>query len=462
MSKQPPVEKNQYYIMDIDDLGHKGEGIGKIKGFTVFVPRGLPGDKIEVKVVKVKKNYAYGRLIKIIQPSQHRVQELCPVAGRCGGCQIQSMKYKSQLDFKTKIVKDNIERIGGLKDVKIHNCIGMDNPWRYRNKAQFPVGTGKDGKIAIGFYAPRSHDIIDNPVCHIQHVFADKVIEVVKKFMEDNRIPSYDEITGRGLIRHIVTRIGFETDEAMVVIVTNGTQLSRKDDLISRLITEVPAIKSIVQNINTRNTNVIMGEKNITLYGQSYITDYIGELKFKISSNSFFQVNPIQTEYLYNKAVEYAGLSDKEVVFDLYCGTGTISLFMASKAQKVYGVEVVAQAIEDARNNAAENEIKNVEFIEGEAEKIVPELYRKGITADVIVLDPPRKGCDESLLETIKQVRPQRIVYVSCNPSTLARDLSILEKGGYKTIEIQPVDMFPHTVHIETVCLLSSKIKGFG
>lgn len=449
-----PISKNMHFEMTIEDIGSKGEGIGKINDFTVFVEGGLPGDKIEVRIVKVKKTYGYGKLIRIIEASPMRITPACPHAKRCGGCQIQHFDYQAQLDFKRKKVADNIERIGKLTGVVVHPTLGMKEPFYYRNKAQFPVKM-KDGKVQIGFYAQRSHDIVDIQKCYIQDPVNDEIIKIVRNYIEKYNVSVYDEERHKGLIRHILTRVGFQTKEVMVCIIINGQDIPHKDKLIAEL-TKIPNIKSIVLNHNTQKTNVILGDTITTLWGQDYITDYIGDIKFEISPLSFFQVNPMQTKVLYEKALEYAKLSGDEVVWDAYCGIGTISLFLAQKAKKVYGVEIVEAAIEDARRNAKINNIENVEFFVGKAEEVIPALYEeKGIKADVIVVDPPRKGCDEALLETMAKMQPKRIVYVSCDPGTLARDLKILSEKGYKVEEAQPVDMFAHSVHVECVVLMS-------
>lgn len=456
MKNNIPVEKNKDYELDIDNLGMNGEGIGRIEGFTVFVEGAIPGERVLIKVVKVTKSYAYGKLLHIIQKSQDRTEPPCPYYKRCGGCQLQHISYSRQLQFKAEKVKDALERIGGLKDVVVRPTIGMEDPWRYRNKAQFPVGYVK-GKLTIGFYRPRSHDLIDIEKCAIQHPVNDKVIALVRQFINTYNIPVYDEKSHKGIIRHVVTKVGFTSGELMVIIVTNGSKLPRKDELINLLRDGLPNITSIVQNVQSNKTNVILGNKNITLWGQDYITDSIGDLKFKISPMSFFQVNPVQTEKLYTKALEYANLTGNEKVVDAYCGIGTISLFLAKKASKVYGVENVPQAIDDANENARINDIDNVEFILGEAENVIPRMASEGLKVDVVVVDPPRKGCDQKLLETIVEMNPERMVYVSCNPATMARDLKFMVEHGYKVEEVQPVDMFPQTGHVEIVCLMSRK-----
>ena len=448
------IKKNTNFLMTIEDLSSKGEGIGRINNFTVFVEGALPEDEVEAKIVEVKKNFAIGKLIRIIKASPYRVKAPCPYTKRCGGCQIQHLDYQAQLEYKRKRVTDSLERIGKLSNIQVHPTLGMENPFHYRNKAQFPVGL-KKGQVQIGFYAPKSHDIIDIQSCKIQDTVCDQILLIIRKFIEDNKIPVYDEEKHKGLIRHILIRTAFYTNEIMVCIIINGKKLPHQEKLINELI-RIPHMTSIVLNHNTKKTNVILGEEITTLWGQDYISDYIGDIKFEISPLSFFQVNPIQTKVLYEKVLEYAGLTGAETVWDAYCGIGTISLFLAQKAKKVYGVEIVEAAIEDARRNAKINKVDNVEFFVGKAEEIIPQFYReKGIKADVIVVDPPRKGCDERLLETMVEMAPKRIVYVSCDPGTLARDLKILTEKGYKVEEVQPVDMFGHTMHVECVTLMS-------
>lgn len=455
--KQPSQKKfsqNKTFKIDITGLTHEGQGVGKIEGFVVFVDGVLPGENVDIKIVKQTKSYAVGRLVNINNSSADRVKPFCPVYDKCGGCAVQHMSYQAQLDFKKDTVLQNIRRIGGLQNIKVNNTIGMENPFKYRNKVQYPVGSDM-GDIRIGFYETRSHNIIDSNLCDIQPDESNYIRDVVRDFCKDAGIAIYDEKTGKGLLRHVMVRKGFKTGEIMVVLVINGDKLVKSDELVNKLLEHFPDIKSIILNVNTRNTNIILGDKNICVYGQKYITDYIGSFKFEISPLSFFQVNPIQTEVLYEKALEYAGLSGSETVFDLYCGIGTISLFLSQKAKHVVGVEVVADAICDAKRNADINGVSNVEFLVGEAEKVIPELYGQGVKADVVVVDPPRKGCDEVLLNTLVEMQPQRIVYVSCNPSTLARDLKYLTEHGFEAKEVQPVDMFPWTGHVEATILMT-------
>lgn len=459
MKNQVPVEKNLDYDIEITGMGHEGEGVGKLEGFTIFVPGTLLGELVRIKIVKVSKNYAYGKLLEVLKPSEHRSEPVCGIYKKCGGCQLQHLSYDGQLNFKTQKVRDVVHRIGKINDAAIHDTLGMVEPYRYRNKVQLPVGC-VNGEVQIGFYAPRSHDIVPMESCHIQDPVADKVIELTKEWIKRHKLEPYNEEQHSGLIRHIMIRRAFKTDEVMVVIVTKHRELPYKEEFIDTIVKNIKGIKSIIQNINHTNTNVILGLENITLWGSDTISDYIGEFRFNISPLSFFQVNPVQTEVLYSKTMEYAGLTGNETVFDAYCGTGTISLFLSQRAKKVYGVEIVPQAIENAKVNAKENGVQNAEFIVGEAERVIPELIDKGIKAEVVVVDPPRKGCEKSLLEAIAKMEPERIVYVSCDPATLARDLGILQELGYKTLEIQPVDMFPQTAHVECVCKLIRKING--
>ena len=449
------LSKNKEYIVDIVDIGQGGVGIGKYEGFTVFVDGGLVQDKIKVKITKSKKNYAVGDIVEIIEKSPFRVERKCSESLRqCGGCQIQELDYQKQLDVKTNEVKQVISRIGKLDDVVIHDTLGMEHPFRYRNKAQFPIQK-KDNMPVIGFYKKKSHDLISTDECIIQHEVNDKIIKIIKTYIRAYNVSIYDEKTHKGLLRHLVTKVGFTTGEVMIVLVANGKKLPYLKELASVLKENIPGFKTLVVNVNTQKTNVILGKENIVAYGDGMISDYIGELVFEISPLSFFQVNPLQTEVLYNKALEYANLGENDTVFDIYCGIGTISLFLAQKAKKVYGIEIVEDAIKDAKRNAKINNMDNVEFYVGKAEEVVPKMYKEGKRANVVVVDPPRKGCDEKVLDTIVSMEPDRVVYVSCNPSTLARDLAYLNERGYKCHEIQPVDMFPHSVHVENVAWLS-------
>ena len=452
------IEKNKEYILDIVSQGYEGEGIAKINDtFTVFIEGALKGERVNVRIVKSKKSFAYGKLLEVIEPSLERCEAKCSIHKRCGGCKLQYSTYKEQLNFKFERVKDCITKIGKLDESIVQFPLGMDEPWRYRNKVQLPIGL-VNGELKIGFFAPRSHEIIDMESCLIQDEIADKVVELTRSWIIKNNIKPYN-IDGQydesGILRHIMIRRGFTTNEVMVVIVTNGRDLPHKEEFIHLMVNNIHGIKSIIQNINSKPTNVILGLESKALWGSDTICDYIGEFKYNISPLSFFQVNPIQTEVLYAKTLEYADLSGNETVFDAYCGTGSITLFLSQKAKEVYGVEIIPQAIENAKINAVENNVDNAHFYVGESEVVIPDLISKGIKADVVVVDPPRKGCDKKLLDAITNIDAKRIVYVSCDPSTLARDLAILEENGYKTVEIQPVDMFPHTVHVETVVLMS-------
>jgi 23S rRNA (uracil1939-C5)-methyltransferase len=415
------------------------------------VSNALKQEDIKIKITKVKKGYAFACLEEIYKPSVHRVGAPCPIYKQCGGFQLQHLSYEGQIVAKRKQVHDVLERIGHLKDIPVHPVLGMEhNPWRYRNKAQVPIGEQEGGLIA-GFYQQRSHEIIDMKDCLIQQEANDRVVQTVKEICDKHGVRAYNEKNHKGVLRHIMARYGLVTGETMVVLITRTPDLPNKKHIIEEIRAALPEVKSIVQNVNSKKTNVIFGDETRVLWGEEYIYDFIGDIKFAISARSFYQVNPEQTKVLYDKALEYAGLTGEEIVIDAYCGIGTISLFLAQKAKKVYGVEIVPEAIEDAKRNAALNEINNAEFGVGEAEVVIPKWYKEGITADVLVVDPPRKGCDETLLQTIIEMKPKRVVYVSCNPATLARDLRVLEDGGYKTVEVQPVDMFPHTVHCEAV-----------
>lgn len=467
------MNKNDIVTVEITDIGVSGEGIGHVDGYTLFIKDAVIGDVVEAKVMKAKKNYGYARLMKVITPSEYRVEPKCAFARRCGGCQIQEMSYDRQLVFKDQKIRGNLERIGGFTkdqiDTVMQPVVGMEHPFGYRNKAQFPFGTDKEGNPITGFYAGRTHDIIANTDCALGVEQNKEILEIILQYMRENKIKSYDEKTGKGLIRHALIRYGFKTKEIMVCLVINGKKLPKAERLIEKLI-QIEGMTSITISPNTRRDNVIMGDSYEILWGQGYITDYIGNVKYQISPLSFYQVNPVQTEKLYGLALEYADLKGDETVWDLYCGIGTISLFLAQKAKQVYGVEIVPQAIDDAKENAKINAIDNAEFFVGKAEEVLPEYYAEyerehnGETAhaDVIVVDPPRKGCDETLLETIVKMQPEKVVYVSCDSATLARDLKYLCANGYEIRMCRGVDQFPQSVHVETVCLLSrEKVDGY-
>ncbi len=458
--------KNDLVTVHITDLGTEGEGIGKVDGFTLFIKDALVGDTVEAKIMKAKKQYAYARLERIITPSEHRVEPVCPYARQCGGCQLQALSYEQQLAYKNRKVRNNLIRIGGFGadhiDTVMNPPLGMDGegetPYHYRNKAQFPVGRDREGRLITGFYAGRTHSIIANTDCALGTSENQQILRLILSFMEDNRISAYDETTGRGLVRHILIRKGFATGQLMVCLVINGGRLPAAEKLVEAL-RRIPGMTSISLNHNEENTNVILGPTCTILWGSDFIEDTIGGITFRISPLSFYQVNPVQTEKIYNTALSFAGLTGKETVWDLYCGIGTISLFLAKRARQVYGVEIVPQAIADARDNAARNGIRNANFYVGKAEEILPEKYEKeGIHADVIVVDPPRKGCEEACLTTMVKMKPQRIVYVSCDSATLARDLKYLCGEGYELQKVQVVDAFCQTVHVETIVLLSHKL----
>ncbi len=447
--------KNDIVTTVIEDMSENGEGIGKVDGYTLFIKDAIVGDRAEVKIIKVKKSYGYARLVKLLVPSPDRVVPVCPAAVPCGGCQLQAMSYEAQLKFKENKVKSHLERIGGFTDVQVRPVIGMEDPFHYRNKAQFPVTQDKEGNIRMGFYAGRTHSVIETPHCYIGHPVNDRILALVKEYMRREGIRPYDETLHKGLVRHILIRRAAATGQLMVCLVINGKKLPAADGLVRSLF-EVEGMTTVGFNVNMGRTNVILGEKTVILRGPGYITDRIEDISFHISPQSFFQVNPVQTEKLYGKVLEFAGLKGQETVWDLYCGIGTISLFLARKAKKVYGVEIVPQAIENARENAKLNQIGNAEFFVGKAEEVLPKWYEREKTyADVIVVDPPRKGCAKSLLDTIVRMNPKRLVYVSCNSSTLARDLNYLCREGFALEKVQPVDMFAMTVGVECVAALS-------
>ena len=449
--------KNDLVTLEIEDCGIDGEGIGKADGFTVFVKDAVIGDTVTAKIIKAKKNYGYGRLMEVLKPSPYRVEPKCEFARQCGGCQLQALSYDQQLVFKTNKVKGHLERIGGFTDIPMEPIIGMDELFHYRNKAQFPVGRNKEGKIVTGFYAGRTHNIIENRDCALGVPENKEVLDRVIAHMEKYGIEPYNEATGKGLVRHVLIRYGYFTKEVMVCLILNGNKLPKEEQLVKSLC-EIPGMTSITINVNKKHSNVILGEEIRLLWGQEYITDRIGDISYQISPLSFYQVNPMQTQKLYAKALEYADLHGQETVWDLYCGIGTISLFLAQKAKFVRGVEIVPAAIENAKENAKLNGLENTEFFVGKAEEVLPREYKKnGVYADVIVVDPPRKGCDETLLETMIEMNPERIVYVSCDSATLARDLKYLCERGYELRKVCPVDQFGMTVHVETVVLLSHK-----
>ena len=465
-----PVRVGERVESDIVGLTHDGEGVGRVEGYTLFVRGALPGERVQAEVLSIGKSFGRARMTELLdRGTGGRVEPPCPIHDSCGGCQLQHLDYQEQLKWKRQHVVDNLQRIGKLKvagdqpgtgqsssdrpAVIVHPTIGMDEPWRYRNKAQVPIGHGEGGLIG-GFYEMGSHDIVEMDSCLIQQEENEETVRAVKEAARMLGVSAYNRTTGRGLLRHVVVRHARTTGQRMVVLVTNGRDIPHAQELVGLIRERVPGIASICQNIQTAETPVVFGDETRTLWGEDVIYDEIDGIQFAISPRSFFQVNPEQTVRLYGKAVEYAALTGQETVIDAYCGIGTISLFLARHADRVFGVEIVPEAIEDARRNAAINGMNNVEFAVGASEVVMPRWQAEGITPDVIVVDPPRKGCDPVLIETMLELKPARIVYVSCNPSTLARDLLLLEDGGYRTVEVQPVDMFPHTGHVECLILI--------
>ena len=450
------VEKNKEYIVDIIDNGFEGEGIAKIENFTIFIPNTIKGEKVKILIVKVLKSYAYGKLLEIIEKSKSRVETDCETYKRCGGCDLRHIEYRKTLEMKQNAIQSLVNKT--LKNkIKVEETLGMEKPYFYRNKAQYPVGINKENIPVIGVFANRTHEIIPIEECLIQNKESQKVAKFVLEFIKENNISVYNEKTRKGLIRHIVTKIGIKTNELMLILVINGKSIPNENKLVKEVIEKFPNVKTIVKNINTKNTNVIMGKENINLYGNGYIEDILGEFKFKISPLSFYQVNPIQAEKLYKIGVESAQISKKDIVFDLYCGIGTISLFMSKYAKKVYGIEIVEEATKDAKENAKVNNIENCEFIAGDVENILDDLINcKKIIPDIIMIDPPRKGLDNKSVENILKILPKKIVYISCNPASLVRDLAKLEEI-YLVNKIKPVDMFPYSKHVECVALMSRK-----
>lgn len=451
-----PIKKNEEYIVDILDNGFEGEGITKIDNFTIFVPGAIKGEKVRILIVKVLSSYGYGKLLEVIKSSENRQEVDCKTYKRCGGCNLRHIKYEYTLKMKQNAVQSLINKT--LKNkVNVMQTIGMENPYNYRNKAQYPFGVDKNGEPIVGIFANRSHEIIQMENCLIQKNVSEKISKTVLEFIKNNKISVYNETTRKGLFRHITIKIGVKTDEIMCIFVINGKQIPHEDELVQILIQKYPNIKTIVKNVNTKNTNVILGTENIVIYGDGFITDILGDYKFKISPLSFYQVNPLQAEKLYNIGVESAEINKNDIVFDLYCGIGTISLFMSKYAKKVYGIEIVEQAIEDAKQNAKLNNVKNTEFIAGDVEFVLDDLINnKKIIPNVVMVDPPRRGLDNKSIENILKIHPDRFVYISCNPATLVRDLSKFE-GVYNIQKIQPVDMFPYTSHIECVAVMKIK-----
>ena len=450
------VEKNKEYIVDIIDNGFEGDGIAKIEGFTIFIPNAIKGEKVKILIVKVLKSLAFGKVIDIIEKSDKRVKCDCKTYKRCGGCNMRHIEYEETLIIKRNSVQALVNKT--LKNkVQIKNTIGMENPLHYRNKAQYPIGMNKENKPVIGVFARRSHEIIPINNCLIQKPISEQIAKFILEYITKNNISVYDEKSGKGIFRHLVIKVGVKTNEIMCILVINAHSFKNENKLVEELVKNFPNIKTIVKNINTKNTNVIMGKENIVLYGDGYIKDILGDYTFKISPQSFYQVNPLQAEKLYNLGVEAAKITKNDIVFDLYCGIGTISLFMAKYAKKVYGVEIVEQAIKDAKENAKTNNIENTEFIAGDTEIILDDLINnKKIIPDVVMVDPPRKGLDNRTIENINKIKPNRVIYISCNPATLIRDLAKFEEN-YGIKSIQPVDMFPFTSNVECVSVLYLK-----
>ena len=450
------VEKNKEYIVEIIDNGYEGEGIAKIEGFTIFIPNSIKGEKVKILIVKVLKSHAFGKIIEILKKSPNRVETDCTTYKRCGGCDLRHIKYEETLKMKQNAVQSLVNKTLKTK-IEVQNTLGMEKPYNYRNKAQYPVGIDKEGQPVIGVFANRTHEIIPIKECLIQNKKSQELAKFILNFIIENKISIYDEKTLKGLIRHIVTKIGIRTNEIMCIIVINGKTIPKEKELVSKITEKFPEVKTIVKNINMKNTNVIMGKQNINLYGDGYIKDKLGEYTFKISPHSFYQVNPIQAEKLYNLAVESAKISKNDTVFDLYCGIGTISLFIAKYAKKVIGIEIVEEAVADAKENAKINGVENAEFIAGDVEVILDKLINAdGIIPDIIMVDPPRKGLDNKSIENILKIAPKKVIYISCNPATLVRDLSKLEKK-YEIDKIKPVDLFPFSKHCEVLTTLELK-----
>ena len=451
-----PVKKNKEYIVDIIDNGFDGEGIAKIDNFTIFIPNSIKGEKVKILIVKVLSSHAFGKIIDIIQKSKNRTESDCSTYKRCGGCSLRHIKYSATLNMKRNSVQSLANKMLNTK-IKVENTVGMENPYHYRNKAQYPVGIDKSGNPVIGVFANRTHEIIPIEKCLIQDERTEEIAKYIVNYITRNNISIYNEKTRKGLVRHIVTKIGKRTNEIMVILVINGNEIPDENKLVKELTSKFTNIKTIIKNINKKNTNVILGEKNVTIYGNGYIKDKLGNLTFKISPASFYQVNPSQAEKLYKIGVDAADITKEDVVFDLYCGIGTISLFMAQYAKKVYGIEIVEQAVKDAVENAKMNGINNAEFIAGDVESVLDDLINvQKIMPDIVMVDPPRRGLDKTSIKNMLEIKPKKIVYISCNPATLMRDLKELE-GAYEIKSIKPVDMFPFTGHVECVALMGRK-----
>lgn len=450
------VKKNEIYEVEVIDNGYEGEGIAKIEGFTIFIPNAIKGEKIKILILKVLKSHAFGKILEVLMPSEQRIESDCTTYNRCGGCNLRHIDYKYTLQMKQNAVQSLVNKT--LKNkLQVQETLGMENPYNYRNKAQYPIGINKEGKPRIGVFAKRTHEIVPINECYIHDKKTQEIAKFIFDFIVKNNISIYNEFTKEGLVRHIVTKIGKKTNEIMCIIVINGQEIPKEKELVEEIKSKYKNVKSIVKNINKKNTNVIMGQENINLYGEGYITDVLGEYVFKISPSSFYQVNPIQAEKLYKIGVESAKITKNDIVFDLYCGIGTISLFMAKYAKKVYGIEIVKEAIETAKENAKINGLENTEFIVGDVEEILNDLInKKSIIPNIVMVDPPRKGLDNTSIENISKIKPKRVVYISCNPATLVRDLAKIEEI-YEIQLIKPVDMFPFTSHVECVAVMSLK-----
>lgn len=454
------IKKNEEYVVDIIDNGFQGEGIAKIEGITVFIDQAIKGEKIKIKILKVQKNFAYGKIVEFIEKSSTRVEPDCTTYNRCGGCNLRHIEYKETLQIKKSIVQNCMNK--ALKrEIKINDVIGMKNPIHYRNKLQYPLGLDEQNNPVMGIFSARTHNIIPIQKCFIQNEKCEEIAKDIFEFIKQNNISVYNEKTLKGTVRHIVIRIGIKTNEILVTLVLNDNKLKDKE-LVQYIIEKHPEVKTIVKNFNTKNTNVILGDKTEVIYGEGHIYDILGDYKFKISPLSFYQVNPLQTEILYNAAIQFAVANNttnnqNNIALDLYCGIGTIGIFAAKHFKKIYGIEIIEEAIKDAKENAKINKIENAEFYAGDVEELLPKIIEKeNIKPNVVFVDPPRKGLDTKTIEVLKGLKPEKIIYISCNPATLARDLALLDET-YEIKEIQPVDMFPFSKHVECVCVLKLK-----
>lgn len=453
------IKKGDIVEIELDNLAHGGESVGRLKGLAIFVPGGIPGERVRVRITESKKSYARGELLKVLRPVEERIDPACPVFAACGGCQLQQMDYPLQLSHKRRMVEDLLERLGGLKGVKVNPVIGADYPWGYRNKAQFPLTVDEEGKIVAGFYRKGTHEVVVHNDCSIQHPLINRILKETIVVLNQYPLTVYDEKEHTGLLRHLVIWAGICTNQAILTIVTSRNRFPHREEIAQQLLDRVPELTGILQNINPGRTNVILGKRTELIDGEDYYLDYVGSIRYAISPESFFQVNTLQTEKLYSTILEYAGLTGKELVVDAYCGIGSIALYIAGRAGRVFGIEEVFGAIEDAKRNAELNNITNCTFQVGKVEEKLPELLAQGIRPDLVIFDPPRKGLAESVIDTVLTTRPDRLIYVSCNSATLARDLALLQES-YRICRVQPVDMFPQTYHVETVVLLEKIWEG--